>query len=196
MKIERAETVAYSLPFAAPYVTARGEIREREMVLLRLQTDAGFEGLGEAVPLALRGDKPIDVIEREVEDAARRITSLELTAALDDPLGFAVTTMVELRLARRVSPATSAALECAVFDVVAKAAGIPLWRLLGVEAPEPVTCNATLAAGEPDEVAAEAADWVREGFRHGEAEARLGRRRRPHRRSRPRGRGPRCEDPR
>ena len=33
MKIERAETFAYSLPFAEPYVTARGEIREREMVL-------------------------------------------------------------------------------------------------------------------------------------------------------------------
>ena len=165
MKIERAETVAYSLPFAAPYVTARGEIREREMVLLRLQTDAGFEGLGEAVPLALRGDKPIEVVEREVEDAARRITSLELTAGLEDPLGFAVTTMVELRLARRISPATSAALECAVFDVVAKAAGIPLWKLLGVGSPEAVTCNATLAAGEPGNVAMEAADWVREGFR-------------------------------
>ena len=33
MKIERAETVPYSLPFPAPYVTARGEIHEREMVL-------------------------------------------------------------------------------------------------------------------------------------------------------------------
>ena len=44
MKIERAETVAYTLPFAAPYVTARGAIHEREMVLLRLRTDAGFEG--------------------------------------------------------------------------------------------------------------------------------------------------------
>ena len=55
MRIERVETVAYSLPFTEPYATARGEIREREMVLLRLRTDAGFEGLGEAVPLALRG---------------------------------------------------------------------------------------------------------------------------------------------
>ena len=164
MKVERAETVAYSLPFAAPYVTARGAIHEREMVLLRLRTDVGFDGLGEAVPLALRGDKPLAKVEQEIEDAARRLTDLDLSEAIEDPLAFAVTTRVELGLARRISPATSAALECAIFDVVAKAAKLPLWKLLGVEAPEPVVCNATLAAGDPDSVAAEALSWARDGF--------------------------------
>ena len=164
MKIERVETVAYSLPFAAPYVTSRGEIHEREMVLLRLQTDAGFEGLGEAVPLALRGDKPLAAVESEIADSARRLTGLDLEAGREDPLAFAVTTLVELRLARRVTPATSAALECAIFDVVAKAAGMPLWKLLGAGEHEPVTCNATLSAGEPAEVAAKALGWVRDGF--------------------------------
>jgi len=164
MKIERAETVAYSLPFAAPYVTARGEIREREMVLLRLKTDAGFEGLGEAVPLALRGDKPVSEVQRQVEDAARRLTDVDLEQGLDDPLAFAVTTMVELRLARRVSPATSAALECAIFDVVAKAARLPVWKLVGAGEAQAIRCNATLTAGSPDDVALEAAEWVGEGY--------------------------------
>ena len=164
MRIERAETVAYSLPFAAPYVTARGAIHEREMVLLRLRTDAGFEGLGEAVPLALRGDKPLAKVHQEIDDAARRLTDLDLSAALDDPLAFAVTTRVELGLARRISPATSAALECAIFDVVAKAAELPLWKLVGAAAPEPVACNATLTADTPDAVAAEALEWTRDGF--------------------------------
>jgi muconate cycloisomerase len=164
MKIERAETVAYSLPFAAPYVTARGEIRERQMVLLRLKTDSGFEGLGEAVPLALRGDKPLKEVERQVEDAARRLTGVDLEPGLEDPLGFAVTTMVELRLARRVSPASSAALECAIFDVVAKAAGIPVWKLAGAGEAHAITCNATLTAGTPDDVAQQAVEWVGEGY--------------------------------
>lgn len=165
MRIERAETVAYSLPFAAPYVTARGEIREREMVLLRLQTDSGFEGLGEAVPLALRGDRSLRQVEAQVEDAARRLTGLELEAGLDDPLAFAISTHVELGLARRISPASAAALECAIFDVVAKAAGLSLWELMGASEAAPVTCNATLVAGPPDEVAASALEWAAEGFR-------------------------------
>ncbi len=164
MKIERAETVAYSLPFAKPYVTARGEIHEREMVLLRLKTDAGFEGLGEAVPLALRGDKPVSEVADQVEDAARRLTGVDLEQGLEDPLAFAVTTMVELRLARRVSPATSAALECAIFDVVAKAAGLPVWKLAGATEAQAIACNATLTAGRPNDVARQAAEWVGEGY--------------------------------
>lgn len=164
MKIERAETVAYSLPFAAPYVTARGEIHEREMVLLRLRTDAGFDGLGEAVPLALRGDKALAEVEHQVEDAARRLTGIDLEQGLEDPLAFAVTTMVELRLARRVSPATSAALESAIFDVVAKAAELPLWKLSGALDAQATPCNATLTAGSPDDVARQAEDWVADGY--------------------------------
>ncbi len=164
MRIEEIETVTYSLPFAAPYVTARGSIDERQMVLLRLHTDAGFEGLGEAVPLALRGDKPLHAVAAEVEDAARRLTGLNLEEALDDPRAFAVTTRVELGLARRVSPATSAALECAIFDVVAKAADIPMWKLAGAQEASAIRCNATLAAGPPHEVAARAAEWVADGF--------------------------------
>lgn len=164
MRVELVETLAYSLPFATPYVTARGEIWEREMVLLRLRTDAGFDGLGEAVPLALRGDKPLSKVEEEIADAASRLAGLNLDEASDDPLAFAVATMLELSISKRISPAASAAIECALFDAVAKAEGIALWQLLRAPASRPVECNATLAAAEPAEVAARAAEWVRDGF--------------------------------
>ena len=164
MRVELVETLAYSLPFAAPYVTARGEIGEREMVLLRLRTDAGFDGLGEAVPLALRGDKPLAKIEEEIADAASRLAGLNLDEANDDPLAFAVATMLELSISKRISPGALAAVECALFDAVAKAEGIALWQLLRAPDSRPVECNATLAAGEPTEVAAQAAEWVRDGF--------------------------------
>ncbi|HYH62218.1 MAG TPA: mandelate racemase/muconate lactonizing enzyme family protein [Solirubrobacterales bacterium] len=165
MRVERVETVAYSLPFAEPYVTARGEIREREMVLLRLRTDAGWDGLGEAVPLALRGDKPLAKVEAEIADAARRLTGLELDESHEDPLAFGVATMLELSISKRISRAASAAIECALFDAVAKASGIPVWGLLKVPGAEPVEVNATLTSGTPDEVAAEAAEWAGEGYR-------------------------------
>ncbi len=164
MKIERIETVAYSLPFASPYVTARGAIHEREMVLLRLRTDAGFDGLGEGVPLALRGDKPLAKVEQEIADASRRLTDLDLDAAHDDPLAFAVATMLELSISSRISPAAKAAVECALFDAVAKAVGVPLWQLLKAPNAKAVEVNATLAAGAPARVAAAAAEWVAQGY--------------------------------
>ena len=164
MRIEEVETVAYSLPFAQPYVTARGEIHEREMVLLRLRTDAGFDGLGEAVPLALRGDKPLAKVDSEIADAASRLAGLSLDEAHEDPLAFAVATMLELSISKRISRAASAAVECALFDAVAKASEVSLWKLLKAPDSGPVEVNATLAAGAPDVVAKQAAEWVGEGF--------------------------------
>ena len=44
-----AEAIPYALPFREPYVTARGVLERREMVLLRLRDEDGLVGLGEAV---------------------------------------------------------------------------------------------------------------------------------------------------
>ena len=55
----RVEVVPYALPFREPYVTARGRLERREMALLRLRTEEGLTGLGEAVPLvAARRRRP------------------------------------------------------------------------------------------------------------------------------------------
>jgi len=63
----RAEVVPYWLPFKEPYVTARGRLTRREMVLLRIRDEDGFEGLGEAVPLSLRGGVGIEKVVKELE---------------------------------------------------------------------------------------------------------------------------------
>jgi L-Ala-D/L-Glu epimerase / N-acetyl-D-glutamate racemase len=54
VRLRSVEVIPYALPFKEPYVTARGELRQREMVLLRLRDEDGVMGLGEAVPLSLR----------------------------------------------------------------------------------------------------------------------------------------------
>ena len=164
MRVERAETVRCALPFREPYATARGTLAAREIVLLRLHTDEGPEGLGEGVPLSLRGDDSPAAAEAAIAEAAARLVGLDLDAAGDDPLGFAVATMLELTAPRRLPGAVAAALECALFDVVAKARDMPLWQLLGAPDARPVTCNATLVAGEPAAVAESALEWAAEGF--------------------------------
>ena len=61
------EVIPYALPFKEPYVTARGTLMRREMVLLRIWDEDGVEGLGEAVPLSLRGGVTIEDVVRELE---------------------------------------------------------------------------------------------------------------------------------
>lgn len=164
MRIDHIEAVPYSLPFAQPYVTARGTLERREMVLLRMRTDDGVTGYGEAVPMSLRGDKPIDEVADVIFDAATRIQGLDLAGAEDDPVGFAIATLMELTAPRKVGGAAAAALECALFDLVAKTCDEPLWRFLGAEEVCPVRVNATLTAAEPADVAEQAAAWAADGY--------------------------------
>lgn len=164
MRIASAETIACALPFAAPYRTARGALDQREIVVLRLRTESGLEGLGEAVPLTLRGGASPGEVQAQVEAATLRLEGLDLAAGDARPLDVAIATVLELARPRRIAAPALAALEIALFDLAAKLEGEPLWRTLGASRFEPVRCNATLVAGEPDEVAADARRWAAAGF--------------------------------
>jgi L-Ala-D/L-Glu epimerase len=162
VRVRSAEVVPYALPFREPYVTARGTLRRREMVLLRLRDDEGREGLGEAVPLALRGGASLETVVRELEALAETV--------LLDPDGFAE----DARAAVLSAPARCA-VETALWDLAARADSGPASRT-GERLPfDPdsgskgnlngvVRCNATLVAGEPAAVAAEAERWAADGF--------------------------------
>ena len=139
MRITAVETIPYALPFREPYVTARGRLERRELVLVRLRTDEGLEGLGEAVALSLRGGPSLAEIERDLSESGG-----ELVEGLSLP--------------------ARAALEMALLDLEAKRQDDPAWRVLGAGSAAPVTCNATLVAGPPSAVAAEAERWAERGF--------------------------------
>src|SRR4051812_12125883 len=147
MRIASVEVIPYALPFREPYVTARGSLAQREMVLLRLRSDDGLTGLGEAVPMALRGGANL----------ARVVAELELLSELSelDEAGL------RGGVANLSAPARCAALT-ALMDLRGRraAAGGGSAAVAG----EPIRCNATLVAGEPVAVAEDALRWAAEGF--------------------------------
>lgn len=135
MQIASVEVIPYALPFKAPYVTARGVLERREMVLLRLRDADGVVGLGEAVPLALRGGVGLTEVVAELEGWAEGQT----TEGLSAPALCAATTAEADLLGRRQQDQ-------------------------GGGGDEAVPCNATLVAGEPEAVAADAERWAADGF--------------------------------
>jgi len=144
MRIASLEVVPYALPFREPYVTATGTLTRREMVLLRLRSDEGLEGLGEAVPLSLRGGASL----------ARVVEELEGLGALDE-LDEA---MLRDRTTHLSPPARCAALT-ALVDLRGRRAAAA-----GSSVVEPVGCNATLVAGDPAAVVSQAERWAADGF--------------------------------
>jgi L-alanine-DL-glutamate epimerase-like enolase superfamily enzyme len=137
VRIAAVEVIPYALPFKQPYVTARGTLLRREMVLLRLRDEDGVIGLGEAVPLSLRGGATLEQVVRELE-------------------GFA-----EHQQTKGLSAPARCAVETALMDLRGRQTGKEAGEGEGDEA---VGCNATLVAGPPEEVASEAEGWARDGF--------------------------------
>jgi L-Ala-D/L-Glu epimerase len=134
VRLSSIEVIPYALPFKEPYVTARGELRRREMVLLRLRDEDGVVGLGEAVPLSLRGGATLEQVVRELEAAeGQEVEGLSAPA--------------------RCAAAT------AQMDLLGRRAGGD-----GRVVDEAVACNATLVAGAPADVAADAQRWAQDGF--------------------------------
>lgn len=142
MKGVQAEVIPYALEFRDPYVTSRGTLAEREMIILRLRDADGATGLGEAVPLSLRGGASLREIARELTVWTERPG--------DPPPGM--------------SPPAACAVRTALLDLEARRKEVPAWRLLGAPSAEPVPCNATLSAGPPAEVAEIAGEWAAKGF--------------------------------
>jgi L-alanine-DL-glutamate epimerase-like enolase superfamily enzyme len=135
--LSSVEVIPYALPFKQPYVTARGVLQRREMVLLRVRDEDGVVGLGEAVPLSLRGGVGLTEVTRELKGWAEA----QATEGLSAPARCAVeTALMDLR-GRRAAGSGRAG---------AQAGAVP--------------CNATLVSGAPEQVAAQALSWAEDGF--------------------------------
>ena len=136
MRLSSVEVIPYALPFSRPYVTARGTLERREMVLLRVRDEDGVVGLGEAVPLSLRGGVTLTEVVRELEGWVER----QEDEGLPGPARCAVAVARMDLLGRRAADQ-------------------------GEGGDEAVPCNATLVAGEPEAVVADAEAWAADGFR-------------------------------
>jgi o-succinylbenzoate synthase len=147
MKIASVEVIPYALPFRAPYVTARGQIDQREMVLLRLRSDEGLVGLGEAVPLSMRGAPGLTHVVDELKGLGER-DSLDEATLDGDALSLspparcaALTALLDLRGRRAAADGSSQTSEV-----------------------QPIECNATLVASDPAAVAEDALRWAEDGY--------------------------------
>jgi L-alanine-DL-glutamate epimerase-like enolase superfamily enzyme len=158
MQLEELEVVPYSLPFREPYVTARGELGERRLILVRIRGE-GLEGLGETAALSLRGGVSIDAIVDEIRERC-------WPALLDGGVDRSRIWSAIARCRNRGASAQAvAAVDIALHDLVGRATGDPVWRLLGASEAKPVVCNATLPAANPAATRVLAEDWSSQGFR-------------------------------
>jgi L-alanine-DL-glutamate epimerase-like enolase superfamily enzyme len=129
-----------TLQMAETFVISRGAADEAEVVVVEIRHD-GVSGFGEATP-----------IDRYEESAESAVAFVEETAPVlgDDPFALEA---IGARIAERPGEqAAKAAIDAALHDLCGKLAGLPVWRLLGLEREGPPT-SWTIWLGDPDDMA-------------------------------------------
>ena len=122
----KLEPIPVRVPLKAGMVTktAHGDHHTSDYVIVRLYTDQGIVGLGEATVSALWSGE----------------TSKSCVAALNDLIGPALigTDPTQISTCRKMmdfliklNPFTKAAVEMALWDIAGKAQGVPVYQLLG-----------------------------------------------------------------
>lgn len=138
VNISAASLRPYRLPLRDVWSSAAGGFAWRAGGLLRLETDDGRCGYGDCAPLLLIGTESLPQAEAVLRARAQAMVGRSVGGAL-----------AELNLMSTVdAPAARCALECALLDLQAQAAHLPLRHLLlpGSGAGHEVTVNAALGS--------------------------------------------------
>ena len=125
MKISRVDIYKFNIPLTHEVVVPIGILKAANNVAVRITTDSGIHGWGEASPFA-----PItgDTQESSYENA--RLFALTIMGK--DPLAIEAR-MTEINAATVGEPSLRSAFDMALYDILGQAAGLPLYQLLGGE---------------------------------------------------------------
>lgn len=144
MRITRVETIPVRVPIRAGMTmkTAHGEHVDSHYVLLRVHTDAGLVGLGEAtVGPRWNGETAAGCLAVVQEFLAPAVVGADpldrnrLRRAMDEAV--------------KQHPFAKAAVEMALWDIAGKAAGVPVYRLLGGKVRQRVPIKMVVGAFAP-----------------------------------------------
>ena len=153
--ITRIDIYKLDIPLRAPFRFALGLLDHTENVLVQIHCSDGSYGLGEASPIwFITGES--QAIDFEAAKALGRLMVGKNPLAIEER-------MAELNGFLVHNSTIKSAFDIALYDLVAKRAGLPLYTLLGGERRDFDT-DLTIGIGAPEAMADEAREIKRQGF--------------------------------
>jgi len=156
LKIKDVEIYHFDIKLTEPFTVSLGTIYSSNGVLIRILTDAGIVGIGESCPIQMiTGDTQQTNI-----DAA-----LDLRELLKGKDPLAIESMGNVfGTCLRSNPSIVAAFDMALWDILGKAAGLPVFRLLGGDKTT-FEMDFTIGIDTPEKMAQQAKDHAALGFK-------------------------------
>jgi len=156
MKIQSIETYRVSVPLKKPFKTALRTLSVAQSVIVKITSDDGQVGYGEAPPTHVITGETLASIESAINDVIA--PRLMQESILEREHLFYV-----LHSAIVGNSSAKAAIDCAIHDLIAQLANLPLVQFLGGNRME-LTTDYTVSVNDPAEMAEDAAQFLKDGF--------------------------------
>jgi L-alanine-DL-glutamate epimerase-like enolase superfamily enzyme len=159
MKITKIECIPVSLKFAKPVVMSGGAEAASHVILVKLYTDEGITGISET-----GGTSPWYMGESQ-DSIMHNINNVFGNIILgEDPFNIE-TIVARMDKAAKGNNQSKAVIDYALHDIMGKALGVPVYKLLGGLANEKIALAFVMSSGTVEEVAAEGKALVKAGFK-------------------------------
>jgi muconate cycloisomerase len=144
MKIVSLESILVDLPTIRAHKLARQTVMQQTLVVLRLRTDSGIEGLGEATTIG-----GLSYGEESPESIKSALDTYIGPVLLDQDPRNINAVMAEIECYVVGNRLAKSAVETALFDILGKELGVPVHRLFGKQT-DAMECVWGLASGNTD----------------------------------------------
>ena len=160
MKITKIECIPVSLPFAKPMIMSGDAVKWAHTVVLKLHTDEGVTGISES------GDTSVWYMGESQESIFYNISSVFGPKILlgEDPFNIE-TVIAKMDKAVTGNNHSKSVVDHALHDLIGKALGLPLFKLLGGRSNEKIRLAYVMSSGTPEEVATQAQKLVNAGYK-------------------------------
>ncbi|GAK59392.1 mandelate racemase/muconate lactonizing protein [Candidatus Vecturithrix granuli] len=156
MKITDIRLGYLSVPLKQPFKTALRTVNSVEDVIVKIETDTGHIGYGEAPPTGvITGDTTGAIIGAVEEHIRKRLIGLDLENFEE------ILLTLDKSLVHNTS--TKAAVDIALYDLYGQMFNAPVYKLLGGYRKEIIT-DITISVDTPEKMAADSIDAVKLGY--------------------------------
>lgn len=156
MKITDIQIETVNIPLVTPFKTALRTVTQIENVMVRVKTDSSLIGHGGAAPTAAITGETLASIIGAVEHIREHLVGMPLE---DTELIFQ-----RLNSCLIGNTSAKAAVDMAIYDLLAKMIDVPLYRLLGGKA-HVIETDKTVSIDTPEKMMAESQENIQKGFR-------------------------------
>lgn len=157
MKIIKAEIIGIHLPLETPFIISYETYDYMPSIIVKLETDDGMVGYGEAVPDEhVTGETFFSTIE---------VLKHQLLPSIMGESPFAIERIHHIMENRiNANPAAKAAIDIACYDLMGKCTGKPIYDLIGGKFHDELTFPKVLSIEEPEVMAEKAKQAIALGY--------------------------------